>query len=303
MAKPEQIGRRVAIASMVVSACLAALKIVVGLMAGSNAVVSDGVESGADVVASGIVLFGLFLASKPPDAEHPYGHGRMETISGLAVGLLLGITGAGICFEAAVHLTDQHVVQPFAIWPLLVSMLAKVGLGATKFRVGRRINSDALIADGWNDSVDILSAFTALVSVSLALWQPGRFSVADHYGAFCVGIIVVFLALRVVHNTTQQLMDRMPDGRRMDDIRRVAVQVPGALGVEKCFARKTGLRYHVDLHLEVNPEMTVRESHAIAHDVRSRILEQLDWVADVLVHVEPHTLATIETGRRWRIGN
>jgi cation diffusion facilitator family transporter len=299
---PEQIGRRVAIASMIVSGSLAALKIVIGSMANSNSVVSDGVESAGDVVASGIVLFGLSLASKPPDAEHPYGHGRLETLSGLAVGVLLGITGAGICFDAALHINDEHVVAAFALWPLVLSMFAKAGLGATKFRVGRRIKSDALVADGWNDTVDIFSALTALVAVSLSLWKPETFAAADHYGALCVGIIVVFLGMRVVNQTTQQLMDRMPDGRLMDDIRRVALKVPGALGVEKCFARKTGLRYHVDLHLEVNPDMTVRESHQIAQNVRSRIVEELNWVADVLVHVEPHSVATIETGPRWKTG-
>ncbi len=303
MANPEQIGRRVAVASMIISGLLSALKITVGLMANSNAVVSDGVESGADVLASGIVLFGLSLAAKPPDEEHPYGHGRVETLSGLAVGVLLGITGAGICFHAALHLNDNHVPALFALWPLLVSMVAKAGLGATKFHIGRRIQSEALVADGWNDTVDILSALTALIAVSLALWKPDQFSSADHYGAFLVGIIVVFLGMRVVNQTTQHLMDRMPAGQLVDDIRRVALQVPGALGIEKCYARKTGLRYHVDLHLEVDPEMTVRESHGIAHDVRARIVEQLNWVADVLVHVEPYPAATIESGRRWRTGN
>lgn len=302
MVSAEQVGRRVAIASMIVSAILATLKITIGLEANSRAVVSDGVESAADVLASGIVFFGLWLAAKPPDEEHPYGHGRLETLSALAVGILLGITGAGICFQAALSLNDQHVVQKYALWPLLVSMVAKTVLAGTKFRVGRRIHSEALVADGWNDSVDIASAFTALVSVSLALWQPGRFSAADHYGAFLVGIIVVFLGLRVVHQTAQQLMDRMPDAQRMAEIRRLALQVPGALGIEKCFARKTGLRYHVDLHLEVDPKLTVSESHGIAHEVRARILEELDWVADVLVHVEPYTAATIEAGRRWRTG-
>ncbi len=303
MANPEQIGRRVAITSMFVSGSLAALKIIVGLMANSMAVVSDGVESGADVVASGIVLFGLSLAAKPPDAEHPYGHGRMETISGFAVGVILGVTGSGICFQAALHINDHRILAGFAIWPLIISMVAKFGLAVTKFRVGRRIKSDALVADGLNDSMDILSAAAALVGVSLALWNPERFMSADNYGAFCVGIIVVFMGIRVVHDTTQQLLDRMPNQHMMGEIRRVSLQVPGALAVEKCYARKTGLRYHVDLHLEVDPEMTVRESHWIAHQVRERIIEELEWVADVLVHVEPHSVATIESGPRWKIGN
>jgi cation diffusion facilitator family transporter len=176
-------------------------------------------------------------------------------------------------------------------------------MSVLKFRVGRRIKSEALVADAWNDSVDIISAITALIAVSLAIWQPGRFGAADAYGAFAVGVIVVFLGLRVVHETTQQLLDRMPSSEMVADIRRVALAVPGARNVEKCYARKTGLRYHVDLHLEVDPDMTVRASHFIAHGVRDRVIAELDWVADVLVHVEPHTVATIESGQRWRTGS
>jgi cation diffusion facilitator family transporter len=293
MANPEQIGRRVAIASMIVSGSLAVLKIGIGILAGSMAVISDGVESGADVFASAMVLFGLSLAAKPPDEDHPYGHGRMETISGLGVGIMLGLTGSGICFQAALRLDDRHRLETFAIWPLLISMAAKFGLSMTKFRIGRRIKSDALVADAWNDSVDILSALAALVGVSFALWKPDRFYSADSYGAVCVGILVVLLGMRVVYDTAQQLMDRMPSRHMMAEIRRVALQVPEALAVEKCYARKTGLRYYVDLHLEVRPEMTVRDSHQVAHDVQARILEELDWVAGVLVHVEPHPAATI----------
>jgi len=102
-----------------------------------------------------------------------------------------------------------------------------------------------------------------------------------------VGLIVIAAGVRVSRDTALQLMDTMPDPRMMAEIRAAAASVPGARGVEKCYARKTGLRYHVDLHLEVDPEMTVRQSHKVAHDVRECILERLVWVADVLVHVEP----------------
>lgn len=287
---------------MVVSGALAAIKITVGLMAGSAAVVSDGVESASDVLASGMVLFGLSLAAKPPDEEHPYGHGRMETLSGLAVGLMLGITGAGICFRAALSLGNPETPKAFALWPLFLSMAAKAGLALTKFRYGRKIKSEALVADAWNDSVDILSAITACIAVALALWRPVEFASADAYGAVAVGLIVVFLGIRVVHDTTRQLLDTMPNPEMMGDIRRLALAVPGARDVEKCFARKIGMRYYVDLHLEVDPGMTVRESHYLGHQVRDRIVAELDWVADVLVHVEPYAAATIESGSGWRTG-
>src|SRR5581483_6385098 len=166
-------------------------------------------------------------------------------------------------------------------------LLAKSALAVFKFRHGRKLGSDALTADAWNDAMDTLSAAVALGAVRLALSHPGRFPDADRYGGFLVGLIVIGVGARVAYGTAMQLMDTMPDARMMDQIRSVAATVPGARAVEKCFARKTGLRYHVDLHLEVDPEMTVRQSHEIAHDVQMRIRDTLEWVADVLVHVEP----------------
>jgi cation diffusion facilitator family transporter len=163
----------------------------------------------------------------------------------------------------------------------------KGGLSALKFHYGRRLRSTSLVADAWNDLVDILSALTALAAVGLTLYDPSRFLAADHYGGFLVGLIVIFTGLRVLRETTLQLMDTMPSQAHMDEIRSVAMDVPGVLGVEKCFARKTGLQHHVDLHLEVDPNMTVRDSHDIAMRVRDEIIRKLSWVADVLVHVEP----------------
>ena len=281
-------GQRVAIAGMVVSASLALAKIAAGLAGHSTAVVADGCESAGDVFASGFVLLGLTLAAKPADDEHPYGHGRIETLTGLLIGLVL--TAAGVLISAT---SFEHLGQPreplaaFVIWPLLVSAAAKAGLASFKFRYGHKLHSAALTADAWNDTMDILSALAALAAVGLTLSDPVRFLNADRYGGVMVGLIVVFTGVRVVRDTAMQLIDTMPDPRSMGEIRAAAATVPGVRGVEKCFARKTGLRYHVDLHLEVDPEMTVRRSHEIAHNVQVRIKETLDWVADVLVHVEP----------------
>jgi cation diffusion facilitator family transporter len=285
----DQIARRVALASILISAGLAAVKIVVGLMANSVAVVSDGFESAGDVLASGFVLFGLVYAAKPPDEEHPYGHGRAETLMGLLVGILLTTTGVLISYSSLERLSDvRHVPASFAIWAIVGSIAIKSITWSFKRRYGRKINSDALIADSWNDAVDILSGVTALIALSLALLNPVRLAAADHVGGFFVGLIVVFLGLHVVRDTTVQLMDTMPPPARMTEIRQVALSVPGALGVEKCFARKTGLKYHVDMHLEVDPALTVMASHDIATEVRTKVKKQLAWVADVLVHVEPY---------------
>ena len=175
----------------------------------------------------------------------------------------------------------------FVIWPLLLSAAVKTALSTTKFRYGKRVLSAALMADAWNDLTDVFSATVALIAVGLTLSDPQRFPAADHYGGAVVGLIVISTGFRVARESAWQLMDTMPDEALMSKIRGVALSVSGVHGVEKCYARKTGLQYHVDLHLEVDPNMTVRESHDIATDVRIRIKESLHWVADVLVHVEP----------------
>ncbi len=281
-------GRRVALFSIAGSGALAITKLLIGWLGGSTSVVADGFESAGDVIASTIVLFGLFIASRPPDEKHPYGHGRFEMLTGLGVGILLLLGGMGISVNSLKNVTAVHAPPAlYTIFPLLASIAVKTALSTSKFRVGRRIQSAALVADAWNDMVDILSALAALTALGLTLYDPSRFLFADHFGGFAVGLIVCFTGIRVVRDTSLQLMDTMPEPELMDRIRKEAVQVPGVRGVEKCYARKTGFQYHVDLHLEVDPDMTVRESHEIAHDVRVRILEELDWVADVLVHVEP----------------
>jgi cation diffusion facilitator family transporter len=283
-----QTGQRIAAAGMVISGALALAKISAGLAGHSTAVLADGLESTGDVFSSGFVLLGLTLAAKPPDENHPYGHGRVETLTGLLLGLILSAGGALISFGSFERLGTPH--QPlalFVIWPLIASLVAKSSMAVFKFRHGRKIGSTALAADAWHDTTDSISAVTALIAVMLGLLNPVRFSDADRYGGFVVGLIVISAGIRVARDTALQLMDTMPDDHMMERIRAAACTVAGARGVEKCFARKTGLRYHVDLHLEVDPEMTVRQSHEIAHEVRERILATLDWVADVLVHVEP----------------
>lgn len=289
MAKAETQGARIAVLSMAVSGALALAKIIIGYLAGSASVIADGVESAGDVLASGIVLLGLTVAARPPDRNHPYGHGRFETLTGLVTGLGLAAVGAGIIWKSLQSIDLRHAPPAvWALWPVALSVLVKSVLAAFKLRVGRRIRSSALVADAWNDSVDILSGSVALAAVALTLYDPQRFLAADHYGGAVIGCIVILLGLRVVYETSLTLMDTMPSDEMMASIRAAAMKVPGALDVEKCYARKTGLRYHVDLHLEVDPELTVRRGHAIAEEVRNRVKNELTWVEDVLVHVEPY---------------
>jgi divalent metal cation (Fe/Co/Zn/Cd) transporter len=204
------LAKRVTATGMGVSGSLSASKLIVGWLAHSTAVFADGLENAGDLFGSGLVLYALHIASKPPDSDHPYGHGRSETIAGLAVGVLLGASGIAICYEGAV----------------------------------------------------------ALLALALTLYDPQHFSAADHWGGFAVGLIVLFTALHVVRDTSNELMDAMPSQRRIERIRNVALSAPG---------------------VEVDPQMSVQESHELATATRFLIREKLDWVADVVVHIEPFT--------------
>ena len=165
-----QTGQRVAVTGMLVSGFLALIKITAGLSGHSTAVVADGLESAADVIASGFVLFGLTLAAKPADDNHPYGHGRVETLTGLLIGLVLLTGGALISWNAISRVGQPHQpLSAFVIWPLVISILAKTGLATLKFRYGRKLQSDALTADAWNDATDCISAIVALAAVALTL--------------------------------------------------------------------------------------------------------------------------------------
>jgi cation diffusion facilitator family transporter len=280
-------ARQIAILGMVVSGLLAAIKLLAGWRAHSASVMADGFESAADVFASGLVLIGLIIASRPADRDHPYGHGRVETLTGLLLGFFLLVAGVLISWHGLRGTGDAVTPASWALIPLVISIFAKGGLVAVKYRHGKTIGSSSLLADAANDAIDILSGAVALAALSLTLWKPLEFRYADHYGAFAVGVIVVGTAIRIIYDTSLYLMDTMPDDASMATIRATALSVPDVKGVEKCYARKTGLKYHVDLHLEVDPDLTVRDGHEIAQNVREKVTEQLPWVADVLVHVEP----------------
>jgi cation diffusion facilitator family transporter len=270
------------------SGVLAVLKITAGIWGHSNAVFSDGVESAADVVSSSIVLGGMTLALKPPDAEHPYGHGRAESIAGKTVATILIVTGALLAFNSAFGLTSTtHPPKLLAVSTLLVSILVKVGLSTYKMRLGKKLGSGSLQADAWNDRVDIVSAMAALVGAGLAVMNPERLLIADRVGGFAVSLVVLYTGVRVFRDTSLELMDTMPPRAMLDHVASIAGQTPGVLRIETCRGRKSGLGYFFDLHVEVNPLMTVREAHTIAHLIKDRVIGGTPEVLDVLVHIEP----------------
>jgi cation diffusion facilitator family transporter len=288
-----QAGRRVAIVSVALNALLAASGLIIGRVGGSVTVQAAGVEFAADVGASLAVVAGFWYASRPADRQHPYGHGRGETLTGLLIGIALFVIGGGIAAHAITDLGGVHrPPAAYTVWPLAVALAVKSALMMSKIRVSRRTGSRALLADAWNDSVDVLSSMAAIVALGLTLYDPLTFRVADHVGGMAVGVFVIVAGLGVVRSTSLDLLDTMPPETLLDRVRAAACAVDGVRGVEKLLGRKTGLQYHVDLHLEVDGWISVDAGHAIATRVREQIRQDVAEISDVLVHVEPTGLGS-----------
>lgn len=274
--------------SLIAGVSLAVGKIGIGTYAHSFSLVADGIESAGDVVASLILWLGLRLAAEPADEDHPYGHGRVEILAGQAIGAFLIGSGVLLGRQAIAQMGEQRgAPDVVAVAPLVVSIGVKLWLARKKKAAAAQWRSAAMQADAANDWLDVLSGTIALVALGLNVALPGMFGQADRVGGLLIAGLVVYLGFGVLRQSSWELLDTMPPEGMLEEIRRVAMGVEGTRGIEKCRARKTGFQYHVDLHLEVAPEMSVREAHEISGAVRAAVKREVDWVADVLVHIEP----------------
>lgn len=282
-------GQRLAITGLVISAGLAFIKLTGGIFTGSTSLSADGLESASDVLASAIIWGGMTIAQRPADDRFPYGYGRAESLAGKTVGTILLMSAVLLATHSVHRMMGPPVnLSAWILWPLGISFVLKGMLSLAKFRTGKKIRSSALIADSGNDAVDMVSAIVASGAIILNLIDHNRFAYADPVGGFGVSIIIFLMGLGIFRRTSQELMDIMPDDRLVAEVRESASRVPGVLEVEKCVGRKSGTKFFFDLHIEVDPEMTVHDAHELAHRVKDRLLQECDYVKDVLVHVEPH---------------
>ena len=280
-----------AIVGIAGSGALGILKLIAGIAGRSHAVIADGIESAGDALASAVVLFGLKVSVLPPDREHPYGHGRAEGIAGKTVASMMLASGLILLWTNASELVKLFGPNPatdipavWTIWPAVVSVFAKSGMFAYKLRVSRRTGSMGLNADAWNDFVDILSAIMVIIGVSTA--QHG-YGWADHLAAVTVALLIVLTSASVFRDTTRALLDEQAPPEFLAEVRALAASVEGVAGVEKLLARRAGMLYFVDMHLEVDGEMSVRKAHEIGHRVKALLKSKRGDIADVLIHIEP----------------
>jgi cation diffusion facilitator family transporter len=234
------------------------------------------------------VFAALLWAQQPADAEHPYGHTRAEAVAGSNVSLVLVLLGAGVIWEALITLGQpSEVPEWYTLLIAFASILLKEGLYRYEIGVARRTGSRSVQASAWDHRLDALGSLAVLIGLALAHWGGPSWHAADHVAACVVGLVLLWTGGRLLRDSVHELLDRQADPETLDAVRREALTIPGVLGVEKLFARKSGLEFLVDIHVEVDPEMSVRDSHGIGHAVKARLLEKIATVKDVLVHIEP----------------
>ena len=283
-----QSGLRISVLGLFVNAGLGIVKLLAGLIGNSTALVADAIESLGDVVGSLVVWRGLKIAAQPADADHPYGHGRAEPLAALIVALLLFGAGGGISVAAIGEILAPHgPPAAFTFWILIAVVAVKETMFRLARRAARRSGSSAVYADAWHHRSDAITSAVAAVGIGLALFAGQQYAVADDWAALFAAGVIGLNAYRLLMPPLHELMDREPP-EIIAQVRQVAERVSGVAGVEKVFARKSGLRYWVDMHVEVHPDMSVRRAHEVAHGVKDAIRLAIPSVEDVLIHVEPH---------------
>jgi cation diffusion facilitator family transporter len=279
-------GLRSSRIGIVINLSLALVKCLTGLIGHSFALLADGVESFLDVISSAVVYYGLRLAIKPPDKDHPYGHGKADPIAAAVVGFAM-IAAALVIAAESINLirTPHKLPHAFTLWVLVCVVPIKAVLSRYVAGVSRKIESSALRGDAWHHLSDaIISAF-AFVGISAALWTGNP--TADDWAALCAAPVILFGGWQQLRRPVDELLDTAPAPEIEEQVRRVAASVADVFGVEKCFVRKVGFRYYVDLHVVVRGDLTVREGHLIAHAVADRVRDKVEKIAEVLVHIEP----------------
>jgi cation diffusion facilitator family transporter len=279
---------RVTLIGLVINALLTTAKFTAGILGHSHALIADAVESLADIFSSIIVWRALVIAAEPEDEDHPYGHGKAEPLAAATVSTMLVAAGAWIAVHAFRAIAHPHPAPaPFTLVVLLGVICIKEGLFRFVLREAISVESSAVHTDAWHHRSDVITSFAAAIGISVALLGGKGYESADEFAAIVAAAIIVWNAWRLLRPAVNELMDRSPSRELTERIGQIAESVRGVEQVEKCFVRKMGYHFYADMHVEVNPQMTVQQSHDIAHEVKDQIRSQIPRVRDVLVHIEP----------------
>lgn len=279
---------RAALLGLVVNLALGLAKLIGGVVGSSFALIADAVNSLGDVVTTLVVLYAFRVAQLPADAEHPYGHTRAEGIAASNVAVLIIVSALLVGWEAVQRITMPHDVPPvWTLWIAGANVIIKEALYQYKVRVGRRTGSAAIIANAWDHRSDALCALAVLVGLLVIRIGGERYIWADEVASFAVVLAITFTGVRLFRESASELMDPQAEPSFVARLRLSALEIAGVEGVEKLWVRKSGLEFFADIHIEVDPHMSVAEGHRIGHEVKDRLLSAFPTLRDVLVHLEP----------------
>lgn len=273
---------------MAVNVVLAIIKIVTGVLGNSYALIADGIESTTDIVSSLVVWTGLKVSSLPADEDHPYGHGKAEPIAGVIVAVALLGAAVLIAVQSMREIiTPHHAPAWFTLLVLALVILTKETLYRFVFKVGNELSSTAVKGDAWHHRSDAITSAAAFIGISIALIGGKGYEAADDWAALFACVIILFNGFRIFRAGLAEIMDTAAPDPLQKEIRLISASVPGVVNIEKCRTRKSGLGLLVELHVEVDGDLSVRRGHAIAHDVIDRLKSSSLPIQFVMVHIEP----------------
>ena len=283
-----QTGARLALLGLVINLALATIKIVAGLLGNAYVLIADGIESALDVGGSVIIWGALKFAARPPDATHPYGHGKAEPFATIVVSILVLGAALGLAISSIRELfLPRHGPAPFTLIVLIVAVVIKETMYRYVVRIGRNAQSTAIQTDAWHHRTDAMTSIAAFIGISVALIGGEAWQNADDWAALFACALIAANGYRLLRPALFEILDTAPSGEVLDRVREAAGSVKGVVRIDKSFVRKMGLSFYVDLHVEVDGDIPVRQGHHIAHQVKRAIQETDPRIADVLVHVEP----------------
>ncbi len=274
---------------IVVSVALVFIKALAGYFGHSYALLADATETGADVFSSSLLLFALRVAHKPADKEHPYGHGKAEPLASIGVSIFLMAAAVWIAWNSVIFIMTPHQLpKPFTLYILVFVIGVKELMFRYVLHVGKTIDSNAVKADAYHHRSDAITSIAALIGVSVAVIYGKGYESADDWAALAASVIIIYNAVVLLRPGFAEIMDAAPSQEIVSRVRRLALTIAAVKAVEKCYVRKMGFDYYVDLHILVEARLTVEDGHRIAHEVKDKILSSNLMVKNVLVHVEPY---------------
>lgn len=279
---------RTTLLGIAISIVLVFVKLAAGYFGHSYALVADASETASDVLSSGLLWIGLRIAMKPADEQHPYGHGKAEPLAAILISLFLLGAAVWISWHAIEFIRTPHQLpRRFTLLVLGAVILIKEGMFRYVLKVGKEINSQAVKSDAYHHRSDAITSIAAFIGVGVALLLGKGYEAADDWAALIASGIIAYNAISLLGPALNEVMDATPGEAIVNKVRALSGENPDVLLVEKCYVRKMGFDYFVDIHIQVLDTLSVRRGHEIAHAVKDTLLQSELNIKDVLVHVEP----------------